>query len=193
MPLGGARLAGGGIVQRVRENNMGLRRTSRPPMMRHPVRSEPMEGEPTQRHKDSAVVRRATLRKQRGSIERATAWIVLFVSVLGSIATLAGGWGPLIGGFVQLQPKWSAIAGGLAIQALLTFLEWYYFDQPMISWPARLADTVLTALGYGPLVLIPLVSLLLTRGVTQAGYVAWLIIGLVSLAIAWYPESRLVD
>lgn len=143
--------------------------------------------------KESAVIRRATLRRQRGTVERSTAWIVLFISVLGTVATLAGGWEPLVGGFLQRDPLWSAVVGGIAIQALLTFLEWYYFDQPMISWPARLGDTVLTALGYGPLVLIPLVSLLTARGVTGALYLAWLIIGVVSFLIAWYPESRLVD
>lgn len=162
------------------------------------VKSEPLVSKPTesarpQISKESAVIRRATLRKQRGKIERSTAWIVLFISVLGSMATLAGGWVPLVGSFIERDPLWSAVVGGLAIQALLTFLEWYYFDQPMISWPARLGDTLLTALGYGPLVLASLVSLLATRGISGASYFAWLIIGLVSLLIAWYPESRLVD
>ncbi len=168
-----------------------------PEVRGYPVRSEPLEsGKPVEkvsRRKASAVVSRERLRKQRGGIERATAWIVLFISVFGTIAALAGGWTPLISGIVTLKPQWAAIAGGLAIQVLLTFLEWYYFDQPMIAWPARLGDTIMTALGYGPLVFVALINLLASRNVPQFEYVAWGIIGLVSLLIAWYPESRLVD
>lgn len=159
------------------------------------VRSEPMASQQASAPagKDSAVVSRAQLRRQRGKVERATAWIVLFVSVLGTIAALAGGWTPLIAGIISLRPQWSAIIGGAAIQALLTFLEWYYFDQPLVSWPARAFDAITTALGYGPLVIVSLVTFLVARGAPQAPYLAWGIIGLVSLAVAWYPESRLVD
>jgi hypothetical protein len=159
------------------------------------VKSEPMksaEPRPLSR-KESAVVRRATLRRQRGTVERSTAWIVLVLSALGTIAALAGGWKPLIDSFRAAAPLWGAIVGGLAIQGVLTFLEWYYFDQPMISWPARLFDTIATALGYGPLFLVSLLSFLVAKDVPQPQYAAWIIIGLVSLLIAWYPESRLVD
>jgi hypothetical protein len=143
--------------------------------------------------KESAIVKRATLRRQRGAIERWTAWIVLFVSVLGTIAALAGGWVPLISSIATLRPNWAAIGGGFGIQVLLTFLEWHYFDVPMVAWPARIVDMLTTALGYGPLVLIGLVGALVARGVPYPLYAAWAIIGLVSLLIAWYPESRLVD
>ena len=157
------------------------------------VTSQPMNNTPTRPTKESAIVKRATLRRQRGAIERYTAWIVLFVSVLGTIAALAGGWVPLIAGVVGLHPNWAAIGGGLAVQALLTFLEWHYFDVPMVAWPARLADMVATALGYGPLVIAGLVGYLAAKQVPSPEYAAWGIIGLVSLLIAWYPESRLVD
>ena len=163
------------------------------------TRSMPLENRPEEKRetsrlgKASAVVSRERLRRQRGGIERASAWIVLFLSLLGTIAAFAGGWTPLIAGIVNRQLPVAAIVGGLALQAVLTFLEWYYFDSPLVSWPARLFDTIMTAIGYGPLVLMPLVTLLATRGVPQYPYVAWLIIGLVSLVIAWYPESRLVD
>jgi len=148
---------------------------------------------PTQRRKESAVVRRATLRKQRSVIERATAWIVLFLSVLGTIAAFAGGFTPLIAGIVARTPNWAAISGGIGLQVVLTFLEWYYFDSPFVSWPARAIDTVTTALGYGPLVLVPLVAVLAGRGVPSVVTVAWLLIGVVSFGVAYYPESRLVE
>jgi hypothetical protein len=158
------------------------------------VTSKPLNnGKAAQRGKESAIVGRATLRRQRGSIERYTAWIVLFVSVLGTIAWLAGGWMPLIAGIVTLRPNWAAIGGGFGIQVLLTFLEWHYFDVLMVAWPARLADTAATALGYGPLVIVGLTLFLASKGVPSPLYAAWGIIGLVSLLTAWYPESRLVD
>jgi len=147
----------------------------------------------TPRAKESAVVRRATLRKQRGKVERATAWIVLFVSALGTIATFAGGWEPLIASIRALRPNWAAIAGGVGAQALLTFLEWHYYDVPLVSWPARFFDTILTALGYGPLVAALLIGILTTRNAPLPFQLAWGIIILVSFLIAYYPESRLVE
>lgn len=143
--------------------------------------------------KESAIVRRATLRRQRGAVERSTAWIVLALSVLGTIAALAGGWTPLVIGIINLDPQWSAIIGGVAIQGALTFLEWWYFDNPLVAWPARAFDTLLTALGYGPLVLVALTAFLVARHAPAPLYLAWGIVGLVSLLAAWYPESRLVD
>jgi hypothetical protein len=109
------------------------------------------------------------------------------------VAALAGGWEPLIKGIVTLHPNWAAIGGGFGVQILLTFLEWHYFDVPMVAWPARIVDTLATAIGYGPLVLVGLTAALASKAVPSPIYAAWTIIGLVSLLIAWYPESRLVD
>jgi len=143
--------------------------------------------------KESAVISRARLRQQRGAVERWTALVVLFASFLGTIVALAGGWPVFIASLRALTPNWAAILGGLAVQGLLTFLEWHYFDQPIIAWGARVFDTIATAVGYGPLVIVGLTALLDTRGVPSSLYVAWFIIGLASLATAWYPESRLVE
>ena len=86
-----------------------------------------------------------------------------------------------------------AIAGGLAIQGLLTFLQWHYFDRPLVARPSRIIDAVFTAFGYGPLVLSNLANYLASHAIPQPTYAAWFIIGVVSYALAWYPESRLVD
>jgi hypothetical protein len=148
----------------------------------------------TQQHKESAIVSRARLRKQRGSIERWTAWVVLFVSFLGTIVWLAGGWPRFLAELWALNPHLvSPILGGCAIQGLLTFLEWYYADRPLIAWGARVIDAYTTAVGYGPLVIVWLTGALADRAVPLALWVAWSIVGLVSLVTAWYPESRLVD
>lgn len=143
--------------------------------------------------KESAVFTRSQLRRQRGAIERWTALVILFVSFLGTIVALAGGWEPFLSSLRAYRPPWAAIAGGIGIQALLTFLEWHYFDRRFVSIPARVVDTVFTALGYGPLVLSLLSAALVERHVSEPIYVAWLIIGVVSYVIAWYPESRLID
>lgn len=149
-----------------------------------------MSAQPGRQAKQSAVISYATLHEQRGQIERITAIVVLIISFVGSVAALTpGGWGVLLAG----QWSWGGIAFGVLIQALLTFFEWHYHDNWLLSWAARVVDAWLTAWGYGPLVVVGLTVWLAGRGITEAFWVAWAIIGLVSLGIAWYPEDRLVD
>lgn len=143
--------------------------------------------------KASAVVGRETLRKQRGGIERAAAWLVLLVSFAGSVATLHGGFAPMIESIATKQYNVGALLGGVLIQVVLTFLEWWYFDRPLIAGGARLVDAATTAIGFGPLFLAPLVSFLEARGIESPLLPAWGIIIAVSFAVAWFPESRLVD
>lgn len=143
--------------------------------------------------KESAIVSRTLLRKQRGAVERFTALGVLFVSFLGSIVALHGGFPPLIASIIALRPNWAALLGGILIQVLLTYLEWHYFDRPLIAWPARLVDAATTTLGYGPLIIVPLAAALTSRAIPQGDLAAWCIIGIVSVLVAWYPENRLVD
>lgn len=154
------------------------------------IRSEPLRGGP--KTKESAVISRAQLRQQRGAVERWTAWVVLFVSFLGTVVALAGGWESFIASLIVLRPSVAALAGGVGLQALLTYLQWHYYDYRMIAWTARGIDTAFTAVGYGPLVLVPLIAFVATW-TTYPLYLAWAIIGIASLVIAWYPESRLVD
>lgn len=161
------------------------------------VTSKPMRGP-----KESAIITRARLSKQRGAIERWSAWVVLLVSFLGSVAAFHGGWPPFIASLTDLQPRWAPLLGGVAVQGLLTYLEWHYFDVPLIAWGARLGDAATTALGYGPLVVVGLSTALTPFFSTQPENVAtvpegdiaaWCIIGMISLLVAWYPESRLVE
>jgi hypothetical protein len=145
--------------------------------------------------KASAIVTRDHLKKQRGLIERTMAWLVLLISFVGAIAALHGGFAPLIASVRSGQYNIAALLGGVLLQLLLTFLEWYYFDIPKIAWGARIVDALTTAIGYGPLFLAPLALFLYNRGadVMTATAGAWAIIGLASLGIAWFPEDRLVD
>jgi hypothetical protein len=139
--------------------------------------------------KSSAIVSRAQIAKARGPVERATAWIVLVVSFVGTIAALYGGWAPIL----ALQFSASAVLGGLLLQGLLTWLQWAYHHSRVLCWGSRIVDAGLTAYGYGPLFIAALEDYLAARDVPLAFYAAWFLIGLVSLGLAWYPESRLVD
>ena len=145
--------------------------------------------------KASAIVTRDSLKKQRGAIERTSAWVVLLISFVGAIAALHGGFTPLITSLRNGQYNTAALIGGFLLQLLLTFLEWWYFDRPKIAWSARIADALTTAVGYGPLFLAPLALFLYNRGVQEDASIAlsWVLIGLISLGIAWFPEDRLVD
>jgi hypothetical protein len=140
-------------------------------------------------HKASAIVSRATLDRQRGAVERWSALVVLVIGVLGTVVAFHGGWAPVL----ALHISTAALVGGLAVQGLLTYLEWYYHDLLLVAWSARVIDATLTAIGYSGLLVAPLAELLHGRGVDLAGSVSWVIVWLVSLLIAWYPESRLVD
>lgn len=143
--------------------------------------------------KPSAVVSRAHLQQQRGVVERVMAWVVLLLSFLGSIVALHGGWVPFIQSLTDGPLMLGALLGGILIQLVLTFLEWWYFDRLLLAWGARLVDTVLTTMGYGPLFVPPLAVWLGQQGATWPVGVAWGIISLISLGVAWFPESRLVD
>ena len=143
--------------------------------------------------KDSAVVSRARLQRQRGGVERFTAFLVLFLSFIGSVVALHGGWTPFLTSVVTLKPNWAALLLGIALQLILTYLEWHYFDRPAIAWSARLVDAGTTALGYGPLFIVPLAAALTSKALPQGDIAAWCIIGIISLLVAWYPENRLVE
>jgi hypothetical protein len=141
--------------------------------------------------KQSAIVSRATLDRQRGAFERLSAFVVLFFSFAGTIAALSGGWTAL-----RTNPQIAPILGGIAAQGIFTVVEWWY-GSGRGPWRYRLAlcaDSALTALGYGPLIVPWLSGYLADKGLGElAVIVAWCIIGAASLAIAWYPERQLID
>lgn len=151
------------------------------------VRNEPL----TSKRKESAIVSRAALDKQRGAFERFAAFGVLFFSFAGTIAAFAGGWSVLVS-----QPRIAPIVGGIAAQVALTAAQWWYGAGRGI-WRYRLAlaiDAALTTLGYGPLV-VPWLSLYLAaRGVGEVSEIlAWGLIGVVSFLVAYFPEKTLIE
>lgn len=143
------------------------------------------------RSKQSAIVTRAALDKQRGAFERIMAIGLLFISFAGTIAAVSGGWATLIA-----NPQPGAIASGIALQGALTAAQWWY-GAGRGPWRYRLAlciDTALTAIGYGPLIVLPLAPYLAARGLGDtASAAAWLIVVVASALLAWYPEMTLID
>lgn len=156
------------------------------------IRSEPTRNPaapPSGARKQSAIVTHAQIERGRGRVERLTAYIVLLVSFVGTVVALHGGWAIVLAGGFQ----WRALAGGVLLQLILTWLQWSYHHARVLCWGSRLVDAALTAYGYGPLFIVALVSYLVERSIPQPLFVGWSILGLVSLLLAWYPESRLVD
>lgn len=150
-----------------------------------------VESKPLGKRKESAIVTRAALDRQRGAFERLMAAVLLFVSVAGSIAAVSGGWAALLA-----NPRPGAIATGIAAQVALTAAEWWY-GAGRGRWRYRLAlciDTALTAVGYGPLLAPPLTSYLAAHRVGDASTIlAWTLIVIASWGLAWYPEYVLID
>jgi hypothetical protein len=150
-----------------------------------PVTSEPIK------RKQSAIVSRATLDRQRGAFERLMAAGLLFVSFAGTIAALSGGWAALLA-----DPRPGQIAAGVTVQCALTAAEWWY-GAGRGRWRYRLAlaiDTALTAIGYGPLIAPWLTPYIAGKGVSDlAPAIAWGIIVVASALLAWYPEMTLID
>jgi hypothetical protein len=154
---------------------------------RNPV--APPSGERAGGKKQSAVVSRAQLERGRGRVERLTAYVVLLVSFVGTVVALHGGWGVVLTSGLQVR----ALAGGVLLQIVLTWLQWSYHHIRALCWGSRLIDAAFTAYGYGPLFIVALVGYLTERSIPQPLFAGWFILGLVSLLLAWYPESRLVD
>lgn len=151
------------------------------------VREQPLSS----RRKQSAIVTRSTLDRQRGAFERVMAVGLLFISFAGSIAAVSGGWTVLLS-----EPHPGAIASGVAAQLALTAAEWWY-GAGRGPWRYRLAlcvDTALTVIGYGPLIATPIAVYLAARGMGDlATIAAWGIVAIASALLAWYPEVTLID
>lgn len=145
----------------------------------------------TPQRKQSAVISRATLDQQRGAFERFMALGILFFSFAGTVAAMSGGWSALAG-----NPRLAPIAGGLALQVGLTAIE-YWYGAGRGPWRYRLAltaDSALTTLGYGPLIVPIIAPYFFSRGLGEVSEpLAWLLIGVLSFLIAWYPEKTLID
>jgi hypothetical protein len=141
--------------------------------------------------KQSAIVTRATLDRQRGAFERFSALTLLLLSFAGTVAALSGGWAAL-----RTNPQLAPIVGGIAAQLALTATEYWYGAGrgPLRYRLALCIDAVLTTIGYGPLFVPWLTTYLTARGTGElASVLSWGIVGALALALAWWPEKTLID
>lgn len=142
--------------------------------------------------KQSAVVSSEQLAKTRGWFERILAGVVLLVSYLGTVFTIAGGVVPF------LASPWEPVPwfGALLAQGLLTALQWWYRQispwHPVYCGSLAL-DVAATVWGYGWVIAPPLSVWIARQGIVEAPTAAWFIVMVVSFAAAWYPEHTLVD
>ena len=151
------------------------------------VREEPLKS----RRKESAIVSRATLDRQRGAFERFAAFALLLLSFAGTVAALSGGWTAL-----RTAPRLAPIVGGIGLQLALTATE-YWYGAGRGHWRYRVAlcvDAALTTVGYGPLFVPWIAPYLAARGAGELALVlAWALVGVAALALAWWPEKTLID
>lgn len=156
------------------------------------VTSKPIEPARRADRKPGAIVSSAQLERTRGAFERLTGLAVLVLSLLGTIVAFHGGWEPVLSG----QWRMSAVGWGLAAQAFLTALQWWY-GRLSRTHPIYLVslgiDTGLTTIGYGPLIVPMLAPIIAERGIAEPVLAAWLALAGAAFVVAWYPESRLVD
>jgi hypothetical protein len=117
--------------------------------------------------------------------------MLLLLSFAGTIAALSGGWTAL-----RTDPRMAPIVGGIAAQIVLTATE-YWYGAGRGPWRYRAAlccDAVLTTLGYGPLFVPWLTDYLAAHGTGElAPALAWAIVGVAALLLAWWPEKTLID
>ena len=133
--------------------------------------------------KQSAILTRAQLDKQRGAFERFSALGLLFFSFAGTIAALSGGWTAL-----RSDPHPAPIVGGITLQLTLTAME-YWYGAGRGAWRYRVAlcvDAALTTVGYGPLFVPFLAPWLASHGLGEmAAPGAWLIVAVAAFLLAW--------
>lgn len=144
-----------------------------------------------QTRKQSAILTRAQLDKQRGAFERFSALGLLFFSFAGTVAALSGGWTAL-----RTDPRLAPIVGGIALQLALTAGE-YWYGAGRGPWRYRVAlciDAAFTTVGYGPLFVPFLTTWLIGHSLGEmAAPAAWLIVAIAAFVLAWWPEKTLID
>jgi hypothetical protein len=150
-----------------------------------PVTSRPL---PETKRKHSAIVRGATLDRMRPGFERLVGVGLLSLSFAGSVLAFNGGWGASI--------NWLGVTAGISTQVLVTVIEWLYRHQ-RLSWQyggVLLIDIGTTIVGFSPLILLPIVSLLTAIGAVEyTGIIGWGVIVLASILLAAVPERILID
>ena len=143
------------------------------------------------RRKSSAILSRSRhLAPARLGFERLMAGGVLFLSVVGSVAAVHGGFLPMV-----TAPKIGLIAIAIAVQAVITGVEWLYSHQ-RVGWPYLITfgvDVALTVLGYRDVAIPRFADIAAWGGLPEPILVGGIALVIASGFIAWYPESALIN
>lgn len=139
-------------------------------------------------HKPSAVLRSSAIERWQPTFERAIGGVLLGLSIAGTIALFNGAWG---------QPRVAPFFIGLAVQSLLTFVEWLY-RRRRLSWQYLTAlgvDVLLSVAGYSGIIIDRLAGLFgrAGAGIMPATALAWLVLLVLGGLLAYIPERILVE
>jgi len=140
----------------------------------------------------AALFSRRRLARQQTGFEQFVAWLLLIISFVGSALLDGGG----VDAWVRWQPNLWIAGAALALQGVLTYVQWIYAEQGRQSWQyllAVLVSSALTAGGYWQLAHPWGVQLLARWQVPSANapYVAGGLIILTALLIDIFPEQTL--
>lgn len=144
----------------------------------------------TVRTKKSAIINQRDLNELRGHFERAIGLLLLLLSVLSSIIAFNGGWERITAGEWTL----AGCAAGAGVQFCCTLVEWFYRVRRR-SAPYLIAlafDTGTTIAGFGP-IFHDQIAAKFPLAPDLSSWLAWAIIGIVALLLAFAPEGVLID
>jgi len=145
-----------------------------------------------ERPRRAALFSRKRLARQQTGFEQFVAWLLLIISFVGSL--LLGGGG--VSAWVAWRPNLWLAGAALALQGVLTYVQWIYAERGWRAWQylaAVLVSSALTAGGYWQLVHPWGVGLLAGWQVpaSNAPYLAGGLIALAALLIDIFPEQTL--
>lgn len=133
-------------------------------------------------------IRRQSLRQQRQWITWYLAWSLMLLGFVGTIVTANGGWGQLLSG----RFSWNMTILAFALQVILTYVQWAWYDIRPLAYFSRTIDALFTALGYGSVIYVYAIDYFNGYDLFFVSVIYWLITFVLSVFIAWYPEYRLV-
>lgn len=137
----------------------------------------------TTRSKPSAIFTQTQLDHGRSHFERGSALALLALSIVGSVLA-----------FNAVAWSIAGVVAGIGVQVLCTAIEWWY-RRKRLSAPyliAFVADTGTTIAGFGP-IFHDWIAARLPIAADLATWLAWGIIAVIAMLLAWIPEGRLID
>jgi hypothetical protein len=137
----------------------------------------------TARNKPSAIFTQAQVDHGRAHFERGSALMLLALSIFGSVLA-----------FNPVAWSLNGVIAGIGVQVVCTAIEWWWRHK-RLSVPYGLAfmvDTGTTIAGFGP-IFHDWLAVQLPIAAGLASWIAWGIIAVAAMLLAFIPEGRLID